>query len=89
MRKATVSLDGIWAFLDSLSLNARDRRWLADKLVATGESDDTVMKEEDEDEKCMTKAEILDSLNTACHELKQYREGKMKFKTLEEAIYEL
>ena len=37
----------------------------------------------------MTKTEILDSLNTACQELKQYRDGKVKFKTLEEAIYEL
>ncbi|MBQ7869049.1 MAG: hypothetical protein IJ355_01760 [Prevotella sp.] len=89
MRKATVSLDGIWAFLDSLSLSARDRRWLADKLVATGKPDDTAMAEDDEGEECMTKAEILNSLNTACQELKQYKEGKVTFKTLEEAIYEL
>lgn len=47
------------------------------------------MAEDDEEEECMTKAEILNSLNTACQELKQYKEGKVTFKTLEEAIYEL
>ncbi|MDO4309464.1 MAG: hypothetical protein Q4C43_01880 [Prevotella sp.] len=49
----------------------------------------TVSLDGDERERGMTKIEILDSLNIACQELKQYKEGTVEFKTLEEAIYEL
>ena len=31
--KATISLEGIWQFLQSLNLSNRSKEWLADKLI--------------------------------------------------------
>ncbi len=31
--KATISLDGIWKFLQSLSLSASNKEWLGEKLL--------------------------------------------------------
>ena len=31
--KATISLDGIWNFLQSLSLSASNKEWLGEKLL--------------------------------------------------------
>ena len=31
--KATISLEGIWQFLESLNLSNRSKEWLADKLI--------------------------------------------------------
>ncbi len=44
---------------------------------------------EEEEEPCMTKAEILQNFDEACKELKLYKEGKIELKTLEEVINEL
>ena len=40
-------------------------------------------------EPCMTKDEILANFDQACKELKLNLEGKLEFKTLEEALNEL
>lgn len=45
--------------------------------------------EEDDDEPCFTKEEILANFDQACKELKLNLEGKLEFKTLEEALNEL
>lgn len=47
------------------------------------------IKEEEEEEPCMTKAEILQNFDEACKELKLYKERKIQLKTLEEVIDEL
>ncbi|WP_455669378.1 hypothetical protein [Phocaeicola sp.] len=31
--KATISLEGLWTFLQSLSLSANNKRWLGEKLL--------------------------------------------------------
>lgn len=46
-------------------------------------------KVKEEEEPCMTKAEILQNIDEACKELKLYKEGKIELKTLEEVINEL
>lgn len=46
-------------------------------------------KAKEGEEPCMTKAEILAGFDEACKELKLYKEGKVKLKTLEEVIDEL
>lgn len=43
----------------------------------------------EEEQPCMTKAEILQGFDEACKELKLYKEGKIQLKTLEEVIDEL
>lgn len=49
-----------------------------------------VRTEKKEDEvPCRTKAEILAGFDEACKELKLNLEGKLEFKTLEEALNEL
>lgn len=46
-------------------------------------------KVKEEEEPCMTKAEILAGFDEACKELKLYKEGKVKLKTAEELLNEL
>lgn len=36
---ATVSLDGILTFIDSLSLSSQNKRWLGEKLIESSEAD--------------------------------------------------
>lgn len=43
----------------------------------------------EEAEPYMSKAEILESIDTACKELKLYREGKLQLKNAEELLDEL
>lgn len=43
----------------------------------------------EEEEPCMTKAEILDGLDKACEELALYKAGKIQFKPAEELLNEL
>lgn len=43
----------------------------------------------EEEEPCMTKAEILAGFDEACKELKLYREGKLKLMSAEELLNEL
>lgn len=47
--KATITLDGIWTFLQSLSLNNDNKRWLADKLLTDITSDKVNTQEELDD----------------------------------------
>lgn len=56
------------------------------QLIGLQERKEYTAKEENAD---MTKEEILEEFALACHELKQRREGKLKFRTLKEALHEL
>ena len=56
------------------------------QLIGLQERKEDTTKEENAD---MTKEEILEEFALACHELKQRREGKLKFRTLKEALHEL
>ena len=42
-----------------------------------------------QEEPCMTKEEILSGFDSALHELKSYREGKLELKPLEDVLNEL
>lgn len=46
--KAIVSLDGIWSFLQSLSLDNNNKQWLADKLLADIHKDKAAKEEQDD-----------------------------------------
>lgn len=49
--KATVSLDGLWLFLQSLSLDNSNKQWLADKLLADIRQDKALEKDEEDDKR--------------------------------------
>ena len=52
-------------------------------LFANKEANEACMVQE---EPCMTKDEILSGFDNALHELKSYREGKLKLKPLEDVL---
>ena len=56
------------------------------QLIGLQERKEDTAKEENAD---MTKEEILEEFAQACHELKQRKEGKLRFRTLKEALHEL
>lgn len=47
--KATISLDGIWNFLQSLSLSASNKEWLGEKLLEEARKEKIEKKESYED----------------------------------------
>lgn len=47
--KATISLDGIWNFLQSLSLSASNKEWLGEKLLEEARKEKNEKKESYED----------------------------------------
>lgn len=47
--KATISLDGILAFLQSLSLSASNKQWLAEKLLEEARKEKEAKKQSYED----------------------------------------
>jgi len=46
--RATVSLDGIWGFLQSLSLSNSNKRWLAERLIESRQIDSIELEREKE-----------------------------------------
>lgn len=47
--KATISLDGIWKFLQSLSLSASNKEWLGQRLLEEARKEKAEKKESYED----------------------------------------
>ena len=64
--KATISLEGIWQFLESLNLSNRSKEWLADKLL------EGTRKEEEETE-YISKEEILAGIDAGLKDMKAGR----------------
>lgn len=63
--KATVSLDGIWGFLQSLSLSANNKVWLADKLIESSQKDQITLK------KSQQEKYVRESMGRAWNEVKE------------------
>ena len=64
----TVSMESLWAFLDSLSLSRTNREWLADKLL----EEDNAGRCDDEEE-YISKEEILAGIAAGLEDLKAGR----------------
>lgn len=77
--KATISLDSLWATIQSLSLT--NRKWLANKLQEN-------IHEEEETE-YISKEELLAGIRSGLQDLKMVREGKLKPISFDEFIKEL
>ena len=63
--KAIVSLDGIWGFLQSLSLSTSNKVWLADKLIESSQEDQIALK------KSLQEKYIRESMGRAWEEVKE------------------
>ena len=77
--KATISLDSLWATIQSLSIS--NQKWLLSKL-----QENVHAKEEAE---YISKEEILAGIKSGLEDLKLVREGKLKPMSLDELIEEL
>ena len=76
--RATISLDSLWAIIQSLSFN--NRKWLSDKLQ------ESLREEETE---YISKEEILTGIDAGLKGLKLIREGKLDVMSAEEFLEEL
>lgn len=76
--RATISLDSLWATIQSLSFD--NRKWLADKLQ------ENLREEETE---YISKEEILAGIDAGLKDLKLMREGKLNVISAEEFLEEL
>ncbi|HIZ33191.1 MAG TPA: surface protein [Candidatus Bacteroides merdigallinarum] len=76
--RATISLDSLWAIIQSLSFN--NRKWLSDKLQ------ESLREEETE---YISKEEILTGIDAGLKDLKLIREGKLDVMSAEEFLEEL
>ena len=72
------SLESLWTYIQSLSLTDKNREWLAGKLL------DSVRGENE-----ITKEELLSDFERSCKEIRLYKEGKIKLKTIDEALDEI
>ena len=72
------SLESLWTYIQSLSLTDKNREWLAGKLL------DSVSGENE-----ITKEELLSDFERSCKEIRLYKEGKIKLKTIDEALDEI
>ena len=80
--KATISLEGIWQFLESLNLSNRSKEWLADKLIES-----TYGKKEDIE--YISKEEILAGIDAGLKELRLKKEGKLQPTSARDFLKEL
>lgn len=77
--KASISMEGLLQFILSFSLSARNKRWLAEKLIEEAEKEDEFISKE----------EVLAGIDAGLQEVKLTREGKLKAKTAREFLHEL
>lgn len=59
--KATISLKNVWRFIQSLSLSAKNKEWLAQKLIESSKEEKRLKEE----------ALVAASLTTALKEVKE------------------
>ena len=83
--RVSASVENLWQYIQSLSLSANNRKWLAERLLEKAHKE----KEEAEEAEYISKEEILEDIRQGLEEVKLYREGKLELKTLEEALHEL
>lgn len=67
---ATITMNGIWNFLQSLSLSTRNKQWLADRLIQDVEAERAVKQK---DPTLMTKEEFFEKIDRS---KAQYERGE-------------
>lgn len=90
MKKATVSLEGLWTFIQSMSLTSSNKRWLAEKLQQSAEAEEPACGiAAEEYVPYASKAEIMAGMEEAFKVAKLAREGKVTGRPVEELLNEL
>lgn len=77
--KASISMEGLLQFILSFSLSARNKRWLAEKLIEEAEKEDEFISKE----------EVLAGIDAGLQEMQERRRTGRKAKTLDALIDEL
>lgn len=81
--KATISMDGIWGFLQSLSLSSNNKRWLAERLVESRQVDSIELEQEKE------MALVRDSMHRAMSEVHSAYQSGASMPNIDKLIAEL
>lgn len=80
--RVSASVENLWQYIQSLSLSANNRKWLAERLLEN-------KQEETEEAEYISKEEILTGIDAGLREVKLTREGKLKPKLARELLDEL
>ena len=80
--RVSASVENVWQYIQSLSLSANNRKWLAERLLEN-------KQEETEETEYISKEEILAGIDAGLREVKLTREGKLKPKLARELLDEL
>ncbi len=75
-----ISINTLWSFIQSLNLTRSNKKWLADHLYESVESEKTAAQ---------SKAETLAQIDKALKEFKLIQEGKLQARPVEELLNEL
>ena len=75
----TVAMNNLWTYLQGLSLTAKNKKWLSERLIEPKAVDMPVMTDE----------EIKEGLNLAFMHMKEVNEGKGLTRDINELLNEL
>ena len=75
----TVAMNNLWTYLQGLSLTAKNKKWLSERLIEPKAVDMPVMTDE----------EIKEGLNLAFMHMKEVNEGKRLTRDITELLNEL
>ena len=75
----TVAMNNLWTYLQGLSLTAKNKKWLSERLIEPKAVDMPVMTDE----------EIKEGLNLAFMHMKEVNEGKRLIRDINELLNEL
>ena len=75
----TVAMNNLWTYLQGLSLTAKNKKWLSERLIEPKAVDKPVMTDE----------EIKEGLNLAFMQMKEVNEGKRLTRDINELLNEL
>ncbi|MBO5641040.1 MAG: hypothetical protein J5900_01215 [Prevotella sp.] len=75
----TVAMNNLWTYLQGLSLTAKNKKWLSERLIEPKAVDKPVMTDE----------EIKEGLNLAFMHMKEVNEGKRLTRDINELLNEL
>ena len=75
----TVAMNNLWTYLQGLSLTAKNKKWLSERLIEPKAVDMPVMTDE----------EIKEGLNLAFMHMKEVNEGKRLTRDINELLNDL
>lgn len=76
---STVALNNLWTYIESMGLSARNRKWLADRLIEPSKADKT------KKEATM----VVDSFRRSMQEVKEAERNGKELQSLDSLLEEL